>query len=30
MVIGALVQKVLETGGVVDEVLDALEGVDLG
>ena len=30
MVLGALVQKVLERGGVVDEVLDALEGVDLG
>ncbi|KAL2135237.1 hypothetical protein VTI74DRAFT_9329 [Chaetomium olivicolor] len=30
MVLGALVQKVLEKGGVVDEVLDALEGVDLG
>lgn len=29
-VLGALVQKVLEGGGVVDEVLDALEGVDLG
>ena len=29
-VLGALVQKVLERGGVVDEVLDALEGVDLG
>ncbi|KAK4132873.1 hypothetical protein BT67DRAFT_424311 [Trichocladium antarcticum] len=29
-VLGALVQKVLEAGGVVDEVLDALEGVDLG
>ncbi|GAB1313258.1 Exosome complex component rrp42 [Madurella fahalii] len=29
-VMGALVQKVLEKGGVVDEVLDALEGVDLG
>ncbi|KAH6850912.1 ribosomal protein S5 domain 2-type protein [Chaetomium sp. MPI-CAGE-AT-0009] len=30
MVLGALVQKVLERGGVVDEVLDALEAVDLG
>ena len=30
MVLGALVQKVMERGGVVDEVLDALEGVDLG
>ncbi|KAL2195813.1 ribosomal protein S5 domain 2-type protein [Corynascus similis CBS 632.67] len=30
MVLGALVQKALERGGVVDEVLDALEGVDLG
>jgi exosome complex component RRP42 len=30
MVLGALVQKVLERGGVVDEVLDALEGVDSG
>ncbi|KAK4243746.1 ribosomal protein S5 domain 2-type protein [Corynascus novoguineensis] len=30
MVLGALVQKTLERGGVVDEVLDALEGVDLG
>jgi len=30
VVLGALVQKVLERGGVVDEVLDALEGVDLG
>lgn len=30
MVLGALVQKVLERRGVVDEVLDALEGVDLG
>ena len=30
MVLGALVQKVLERGGVVDEVLDALEGVELG
>ncbi|KAK3297649.1 ribosomal protein S5 domain 2-type protein [Chaetomium fimeti] len=29
-VLGALVQKVLERGGVVDEVLDALEAVDLG
>ncbi|KAL2155288.1 hypothetical protein VTH82DRAFT_29 [Thermothelomyces myriococcoides] len=29
MVLGALVQKVLERGGVVDEVLDALEAVDL-
>lgn len=30
MVLAALVHKVLEGGGVVDEVLDALEGVDLG
>ncbi|KAK4101499.1 hypothetical protein N658DRAFT_496366 [Parathielavia hyrcaniae] len=30
MVLGALVQKVLERGGVVDEVLDALEGADSG
>jgi exosome complex component RRP42 len=30
LVIGARVQMVLVTGGVVDEVLDALEGVDLG
>jgi len=29
LVLGALVQKVLEKGGVVDEVLDALEGVEL-
>ncbi|KAL2015978.1 hypothetical protein VTK56DRAFT_4491 [Thermocarpiscus australiensis] len=29
-VMGALVQKVLERGGVADEVLDALEAVDLG
>ncbi|KAH6640787.1 ribosomal protein S5 domain 2-type protein [Chaetomium tenue] len=29
-VLGALVQKVLERGGVVDEVLDALEAVELG
>lgn len=28
-VMGALVQKVLERGGVADEVLDALEAVDL-
>ncbi|KAL2256184.1 hypothetical protein VTK26DRAFT_2058 [Humicola hyalothermophila] len=29
-VLAALVHKVLERGGVVDEVLDALEGVELG
>ncbi|KAK0626280.1 ribosomal protein S5 domain 2-type protein [Immersiella caudata] len=30
LVMAALVQKTLERGGVADEVLDALEGVDLG
>lgn len=30
LVMAALVQKVLQRGGVADEVLDALEGVDLG
>lgn len=29
LVMAALVQKVLEKGGVADEVLDALDGVDL-
>ncbi|OTB05318.1 hypothetical protein M426DRAFT_319868 [Hypoxylon sp. CI-4A] len=29
-VLGAMVQKVLEKGGVADEVLDGLNGVDLG
>lgn len=29
-VLGALVREVLARGGVVDEVLDALEGVELG
>ncbi|KAK1761368.1 ribosomal protein S5 domain 2-type protein [Echria macrotheca] len=30
VVMAALVQKTLEAGGVADEVLDALDGVDLG
>ncbi|KAK0652162.1 ribosomal protein S5 domain 2-type protein [Cercophora newfieldiana] len=30
LVMAALVQKALERGGVADEVLDALDGVDLG
>lgn len=30
LVMAALVQKTLERGGVADEVLDALDGVDLG
>ncbi|KAL7624001.1 Exosome complex component rrp42 [Parahypoxylon ruwenzoriense] len=29
-VLGAMVQKVLERGGIADEVLEGLEGVDLG
>lgn len=30
LVMGALIQKALEKGGVTDEVLDGLDGVDLG